>query len=594
MVDAYRVRRVTTVTAVRPPIIRSLGLALASVAVAVAALDGVEVALVVRAMVAPLWLVLLYPAGALVYATAGLVAWWRRPSNRMGTILLFTGMLWLLTGLANTDLVVLSALGVVLSTVPLSVLVHLVLAFPSGRLRSAVSRWTVVMAYAVSLVLQVPLYLFAPGASPDGVLAVADRPDLVQWGTWIQRGVGLGVLTVTAVTLGARLWAATRRQRRVLAPLYGYGVLVLPAVPLVPGVVQPLTGMSPTVAATLQGAMLAIPAVAFAMAILVGGFSRTAEIQELSAWLGSDAGRPALGDALARALGDDSLQLAFWEPSGETYVDPEGRPFALPGADSGRGAVEVEFDGRRTGAIVYDAKLIEEPELVAAAGRVVAIAIERRRLSAQLLASNQQLQLSRARIVEAADRERKRIAQNLHDGLQAQLVFVALEVQRLAAVDGFPAPAIEAATALRARIDAVSAELRALVHSVMPAPLIERGLEAATEDLIDRMPIPTSLAVDMEGPLPTAVESTAYFIVAEGLTNAVRHARAQTVAVRLARGGGFLTVEVRDDGVGGAASRGGLGLGGLADRVDAIGGRLRIDSPIGRGTHLFADLPCGS
>lgn len=545
-----------------------------------------------QARSAPLWVTLLFPAGALAYAAGGLWAWWRRPNNRMGPILLLGGALWLLTGLANTDVVALVALGVVLATAPLAVVVHLVLAFPSGQLRSVVSRWTVLVGYGVCLVLQVPLYLFAPAASPNGVLAVADRPALVQWGVWTQRGVGLAVMAVTAVILGGRLWAATPPQRRVLAPLYGYGVVVVPAVPLVPSVVQPLTGISPSVTVAVQVGALSIGAVAFAVAILVGGFARTGEVQELSAWLGSVADRPALVDALARALGDDSLQLVFWEPSSETYLDADGRPFALPGAGSGRGAVEVELSHRRIGAIVYDAAVIEEPELVAAAGRVMAIAIERQRLSAQLLASNQQLQRSRARIVEAADRERRRIAQNLHDGLQAELVLVALEAQRLASLDEIPAPAVEAATALRARIDAVAAELRGLVYSVMPAPLIERGLGAATEDLVDRMPIPTSLALEMDGPLPSAVQSTAYFMVAEALTNAVKHACARTVAVRLAHRGRSLTIEVSDDGVGGAAPSAGLGLGGLVDRVDALGGRLRIDSPAGHGTHLLADLPC--
>ena len=596
VIDACQTRSVTSLVAHRPPIIRSLRLALLSVAVAVAACGGAEIALLARSTVAPLWVAVLFPAVALAYAAAGLVAWGRRPNNRMGTILLFGGAVWLVTGLANSDVVVLSAIGVVVASVPLAVVVHLVMAFPSGHVRSPAARWTVVVAYGVCLVLQVPLYVFAPGSSPDGVLAVADRPTLVEWGVWAQRGVGMAMMAAAVVILGVRLRAATPRQRRVLAPLYGYGVLVVPAVPLMTSVVQPLTGMSPPVRGAVQVGALSIAAVAFATAILAGGFARTAEIQELSAWLGAVADSPAraLTDALARAVGDDSLQLAFREPSGETYIDADGHPFAFPGAGSGRGAVDVELGHRRIGVIVYDATVIEEPELVAAAGRVVAIAIERQRLSAQLLASNHQLQLSRARIVEAADRERERIAQNLHDGLQVQLVLVALEAQRLATVDGTPAPTIQAATALRAHIDAVAAELRSLVHSVMPASLIERGLAAATEDLVDRMPIPTSLAVEIDGPLPTAVQSTAYVIVAEGLTNAVRHARATAVAVRLARCERTLTVEVRDDGVGGAAPGTGLGLGGLADRVDALGGRFRIDSPAGHGTQLLADLPCES
>ena len=580
--------------AARPPIMRSLAMALVLVGVVVAVLGGIEIALLVRANSAGLWVVLLFPVVGLAYAAGGFVAWWRRPNNRMGTILVFDGIVWLLTGLANTDVVALSAIGVVLATVPLAVVVHLVLAFPSGQLRSALSRGTVLVAYGVTLVLQVPLYLLAPGASPNGVLAIADRPGLVNWAIWTQRSVGLAVMAVTAVILGARLLAATPRQRRVLAPLYCYGVLVVPAVPLMATVVAPLTGMSPLVRATVQVGMLSIAPAAFVVSILTGGFARTGEIQELSAWLASVDDRPAIADALAKALGDDSLQLVFWESSAEAYVDSDGRPFALPGAGSGRGAVEVELSHRRIGAIVYDDAVVEDPELVAAAGSVVAIAIEHQRLSDQLLTSNQQLQQSRARLVEAADRERRRIAQNLHDGLQAELVLVALEAQRLATVEGTPPQAAEAATALRARIDVVAAELRGLVHSVMPAPLIERGLGAATEDLVDRIPIPTSLDLEMNGALPTAVQSTAYFIVAEGLTNAVKHARARNIAVRLAQCEKSLTIEISDDGIGGAAPSAGLGLGGLADRVDALGGQLRIVSPAGRGTHLLADLPCGS
>jgi signal transduction histidine kinase len=129
----------------------------------------------------------------------------------------------------------------------------------------------------------------------------------------------------------------------------------------------------------------------------------------------------------------------------------------------------------------------------------------------------------------------------------------------------------------------------------MPAALVERGLTAAIEDLVDRMPLPTRLAVaEVDGRLPATVERTAYFVVAEALTNAVKHAAAEKVTVTLERAPARLVIGVTDDGVGGATQEGGAGLRGLADRVDALGGRFTIENPAGGGTHLLVELPCGS
>jgi signal transduction histidine kinase len=210
---------------------------------------------------------------------------------------------------------------------------------------------------------------------------------------------------------------------------------------------------------------------------------------------------------------------------------------------------------------------------------------------AELLASQDALKESRSRIVEAGDRERRRVARDLHDGLQVRLVLLAMEAQLVA--NDADATTRQAATALRIGIDEAAAELRALVHAVMPAALIERGLSAATEDLVDRVPVPTSLELGLtDGSLSPAVESTAYFVIAEALANALKHSGAEDLAVRLELVDGRLLVEVRDDGAGGACPEAGRGLRGLADRVDTLGGRLRIDSPVGAGTRIVVELPC--
>jgi len=226
-------------------------------------------------------------------------------------------------------------------------------------------------------------------------------------------------------------------------------------------------------------------------------------------------------------------------------------------------------------------------------GGAVAIVLDRGRLTADLLASQEALRLSRARILEAGDRERRRIAQDLHDGLQSRLVLLAMRAGGLARTAADPAVAREV-DELRADLDAVISELRRLVHGVMPAVLLERGLHAAVDDLADRMPIPVRLTQPAPvGALPAPVETAAYLVVAEALTNAVKHSGAAGVDVSLERSAQRLRVEVRDDGVGGASDAG-SGLRGLADRVDGLGGRFSVVSPVGRGTVLVAELPCGS
>ena len=570
----------------------SLGLALLLLGGAAALAGAMQIGIFIHSGVGPWWAVVCYPVCGLVYVAAGLVAWWLRSSNRLGAIMVFGGLSWLAASLINAGDTVLTAAGTVLATVPLAVVVQLLLAFPSGRLRSPLAAWTVGFGYVISLVLQVPQYLFSPQAG--GVLAIADRPGLVTAGFWLQAAGGAVDVTVAVVILASRMRRATRRQRQVLGPLYLYGIAALLFIPFA-GTVLPLWHFPPGAIGALQVAVLTGVPVAFAVAILLGGFARTSEIQELGAWLGGTvAAQLTLTEAVARALGDESVRLAYRGPGPGGYLDAAGRPVELPADGSGRAAVGIELGGERIGVIIYDAVLIGDAELVRAAGRIVAMAVAHERLDAELQASQRALQESRARLVEAADRERRRIAQNLHDGLQMKLVLLALEAQQLARRPGASPAVVAAATTLRSRIDAAAGELRELVHAVMPAPLIERGLGAAAQDLVDRMPLPTQLDLGVNGNIPQHVSATAYFVVAEALANAVKHARASSLAVRLACERDTVVVEVADDGIGGAAAGQGLGLRSLADRVDVLGGSLRIDSPAGAGTRVVAELPCRS
>jgi len=217
--------------------------------------------------------------------------------------------------------------------------------------------------------------------------------------------------------------------------------------------------------------------------------------------------------------------------------------------------------------------------------------------SAQLLASQEELRDSRTRLVEAGDRERRRLAQDLHDRLQGRLTLLALRVGSASPGDDL--------TEIRRGLDESITELRWLVQGVMPSLLVERGLLAAVEDMTDRMPLRTVLHVDeatargvdgreVDSRLPSSVEGTAYSVIAEALTNAVKHAGATTLTVVIRRDGGRLRIEVVDDGVGGARPSGGTGLRGMGDRVHALGGTLVIDSPAGAGTRVLVEMACAS
>jgi signal transduction histidine kinase len=202
---------------------------------------------------------------------------------------------------------------------------------------------------------------------------------------------------------------------------------------------------------------------------------------------------------------------------------------------------------------------------------------------------------SPARIIEAADAERRRIARDLHDGLQARLVLLAVTAHSLRANATRPSSVRAEAAELTSGLETAISELREVVQGVVPAALTERGLYAAAEELADHVPIPVALdLVPDTDRLPAAVESTGYFVVSEALTNAVKHSRARELVLRLGRVEERLRIEVSDDGVGGARPAGGSGMRGMADRVEALGGRLVVHSPAGDGTSLVAEVPCGS
>jgi signal transduction histidine kinase len=205
--------------------------------------------------------------------------------------------------------------------------------------------------------------------------------------------------------------------------------------------------------------------------------------------------------------------------------------------------------------------------------------------------AREQLAASRARIVEAADAARRRIERDLHDGAQQRLVSLALHLRLLESRLEPDSAASRELAAARAELDAALGELRELARGIHPSVLTDRGLEAALGALAGRSTVPVELHLDSCRQLPLSVQTTAYFVVAEAVTNASKHADSDQIDVRVAVGGGRATVEVTDDGSGGVDPARGSGLSGLADRVSALGGTLEIDSPVGAGTTIRAQMP---
>jgi signal transduction histidine kinase len=238
---------------------------------------------------------------------------------------------------------------------------------------------------------------------------------------------------------------------------------------------------------------------------------------------------------------------------------------------------------------VLDARPMEADDQDVAALRIfasrAAAELERRRQAAAIAAS-------RERVIEAADAERRRVGRDLHDGAQQRLLAVSTLLtatrRKLAAGDSEAGGRLLELAAQE--LSAANTELRELARGLHPVALAERGLRGALESLTAGCGLPVQLEV-CDAPLPERVALAAYFIVSESLTNVVRYARAETARVRAALDDGALTVEVSDDGVGGADPTAGTGLRGLADRVEVLGGRLAVDSPPGAGTRITATIP---
>ncbi len=569
----------TPVTAVAAggPTTRSLRLGLLVLGLSLLLLAFLDLVLLSSSENAPFHVLALFVVEGVLWCTTGLIAWSRRPSNRTGLLLVGGGCAFLVSALGNVPQRPIAAVGALLASLPLALNVHLLMAFPSGRLRGRGILALVVVIYVLAGLGPLPQRLFTPG----GPAFIADLPGLAQVSETAAR-LGRVVSIGVAAVLLARLRGTPPAQRRTLGPLYLYGAVALVAVSFA-AQLQEAAGISTDLRFSLQVAALAVIPVAFTAVLLRGGFARAGAVEEMSLLLSNE--QAPTQDVLAAVLGDSSLTLLHWLPDEQTWVDGDGQLCDLPRADARHGVVEVTAGPRLLGAITYDALLLPDADLVRLAARPAGLALEAERLSVEL-------RRSRARLVATADDERRRLAGNLHDGLQVRLVLLALQAGTLAASATDPTTA-QAFADLRREADEAAAELRRTVHALLPAALVERGLAPAVEDLVDRLPLRSSLVVrQVPGDLRVDVVTAAWYVVTESVSNALKHADASRLDVELGTADGRLVVIVDDDGAGGATLVGGTGLRGLVDRLDVVGGLLHLDSPLGRGTRVRAEIPC--
>jgi signal transduction histidine kinase len=517
------------------------------------------------------------------FAACGLIAWHRRPDSRSGLLMVATGFGLLVEPVfVQLEPGALRTVGDLFEDAWGIPIIALLLTFLSGgRLASRVDR-VLVGVFVLALVAEFArhvvlvregnfLFVRENAAIAEGLVAASAVL------------VSVGCITV-AVVIGARWKAASAPRRRAMWPsVAGISCLMFFAIAQqsTPSALQWLAACS----------LLAVPA-AFLAGLLRSRLARggLAELfRELSGMRG-----PALQAALARTLGDPTLALAHRLPDSLGHADADGGPVLVPPVTADRATAPIRLDGEEIAVLVYDSLLDDDPELVEAVSAAAAIALENERLQAVSEARLVELKASRERIVTAGDAERRRIERDLHDGAQQRMVAIALQL-RLAEgqIHEDPALAKELVQTASSELALSLRELRELARGIHPA-VLEHGLSAALDSLAVRSPVPTTVTFETTDRLPEPLEFAAYFVASEALANVAKYSRATRVTMRVWRSRGMASIEIADNGVGGADDANGSGLRGLTDRVEALDGRLRIRSTPGVGTIVTAEMPCGS
>jgi len=544
-------------------------------------------------------------ANTVTYALAGLLWRYARPSSAVGTLLLGQTALIILTSLAGSSVPELYLVGILAGWAAAIGATWLLLAFPGAR--PGGSAWIVIwLAFGAFVLGELPLILTAstvPGLPAVGrcIGTCPANPALVA-----DAGGAAGAFRHVEATLQA-LWAsglllfmglnfarATRPRRRSLTPLYAA------AVPFVAAFA------ANAVAADLGGVTFG----AGALAVFVGTrivaplgfiagllFARAYAGEALELMAGRLVGRPsvaAVEQLVRRVLDDPQARLVFWLPRREHFVDRHGTRVFLEPENEGVTWRAFGHGGAQILALVHDAALSEDPELVEAVGAATVLAFENRRLQQDLLDSVDELRASQRRLVGAASSERRKIERDLHDGVQQKLVALRIQLELALELVEDESVAGGRLAGISAAFDDALDDLRSVAHGIYPPLLADGGLVAGLQDAARRSTVPVALGVADVGRFSEDCEAAVYYCCLEALQNVDKHAGPDAAAsLRLWRDGRVVAFSVSDDGVGFDAplAARGAGLTNMADRMGAVGGLLHVRSAPGEGTTVEGRLP---
>jgi signal transduction histidine kinase len=528
---------------------------------------------------------------------SGAVAWWRRSANRTGPLLVLVGYLWFISDLSYVPNNLPWTLSQLYSTLYQPVLGYVALAYPTGRLLTRWDRRVIVLALGWNLINN-PVQLFFDNFGPctcgrRNLLLIRNDPGLEHTLQVASSVISVPVILLVAAFIVRRWWMSTKTAKWVMGPaLWGVGGAALSLAGREVADIVNLTGTADNVVYVVTGVGLIV----FPVTLLMGVLRTRLSYAGVARLVRELAGPLEPGDvrnALASTLKDPKLELYYWSATAGGYVDVDGTP-GDPHANANRLVKLIEWDARPLAAIVTDPVLTEDANFVDSVIGAARLALQNEALQAEVRAQLAQLRGAAVRIVEAGETERRRIERNLHDGAQQRLLALSLSLastrQRMGESDD--AGVRDVLARAGEQLQEAITELRELARGIHPILLTQEGLGPSLQGLAERASVPVELHC-VKGRFPEAVEATAYFVAAEALTNAMRHAHTSQVWVDIDRREKELVVSIRDSGIGTADVSRGSGLRGLADRVAAIGGSLSVDSRPGAGTTVTARLPCG-
>ena len=528
----------------------------------------------------------------------GLYTWWRRPESPLGRLVAGAGFVYAATSLNASGAPLAYTFGMLAWATQVVFTYSVFLSYPRGRLARQERRlaqgfavatavlWGLIIALSPTLPRAGPFadcanrcphnaLQIVPGHAAAG--AALDKTYLVVASLW---------LAAVAMMVFRKAGSPARLRRRAIAPV---------SAALIANIVVAVAYMWATGAAAGEKNVLRMIAGAAALslpvAIFIGqtrgrAFAAT-RAGKLAMRAGGNAATPtAVQRLIADALGDPSLTLALWAPEQHEYLDVHGAPVELPRDARSRAVSVITRNDRPVAALIHHPALDTDADVVEGLAATSLMLLENARLV-------QELRESRARIVRAGERERRRLERDLHDGAQAQLVAIQIRLE-LARELTDPAQIIEQIDAAQQDLDAALEELRDLAHGIYPAALRDLGPAGALHTLAHNSSVPVEVIDDGIGRLSDTTEAAIYFCAHEAIQNTAKHAGPHAKAtVRLQRSPSGIELVISDDGAGMASQprTDGIGITGMRDRIESTGGQFEIISSVQDGTCVRASIP---